>query len=124
MSSLIIEVCRVDAVDRHPNADRMCICHVKGWRVCAGRDPDSDKNQFAPGDACIYIPPDSVLPPELSDRLGCTKYLGSLPMNADGVRPPGGRVRVARLRGEASYGLIMSVPDSSLTVGTDVAALF
>jgi RNA ligase (TIGR02306 family) len=72
--------------------------------------------------ACIYIPPDAVLPPELSDRLGVTKYLSPLAKNADGQRPPGGRVRVARLRGEPSYGLIMAVEDPALTVGADVAA--
>jgi RNA ligase (TIGR02306 family) len=121
MSSLIVEVCRVDRVEAHPNADRMCICLVKGWRVCAGRDPETGRDQFQPGDPCIYIPPDSVLPPELSDRLGCTRYLSPLAKNADGVRPPGGRVRVARLRGEPSYGLIMAPDDPSLPIGTDMA---
>jgi RNA ligase (TIGR02306 family) len=121
MSSLIVEVCRVDAVEPHQNADKLCICMVKGWRVCAGRDPETGRNQFQPGDGCIYIPPDSVLPPELSDRLGCTKYLSPLPINAEGVRPAGGRVRVARLRGEPSYGLIMAVDDPHLEVGADVA---
>jgi hypothetical protein len=66
MSSLIIEVCRVEQVDKHANADRLCVCTVKGWRVCAGRDPERDRNEFAPGDKCIYIPPDAVLPPALS----------------------------------------------------------
>ena len=99
MSSLIVEVCRVESVQKHPNADRMTVCTVKGWRVCAGLD------QFRTGDLCVYVPPDSVLPPELSDRLGVTKYLSPLPTDADGIRPPGGRVRVARLRGEPSYGL-------------------
>jgi hypothetical protein len=46
MSSLIIEVCRVEGVEKHPNADRMSICQVKGWRVCAGRDPETGRNQF------------------------------------------------------------------------------
>ncbi len=122
MSSLIVEVCRVDAVERHPNADRMCICHVKGWRVCAGRNPETGRNQFEPGELCVYVPPDSVLPPELSDRLGCTKYLSPLARSADGGRAPGGRVRVARLRGEPSYGLIMKPDDPTLSIGTDVAA--
>src|SRR5262249_43103309 len=90
----------------------------KGWRVCAGL------GQFSPGDLCVYVPPDSVLPPELSDRLCVTRYLSPLPANNDGVRPPGGRVRVARLRGEPSYGLIMNVDDPTLTAGTDVAALY
>jgi RNA ligase (TIGR02306 family) len=102
----------------------MCICTVKGWRVCAGRDPETDRNQFEPGDKCIYVPPDAVLQPALSDRLGVTKYLSPLAKNAEGVRPPGGRVRVARLRGEPSYGLIMRPEDAALEVGTDVATLY
>src|SRR5262245_51142817 len=124
MSTLIVEVCRVDEVLPHSNADKLCICTVKGWRVCAGRDPEAGRNQFQPGDPCVYIPPDAVLPPDLSDRLGCTKYLSPLPMNADGIRPPGGRVRVARLRGEPSYGLIMALDDPALAAGTDVSARF
>jgi RNA ligase (TIGR02306 family) len=121
MSSLIVEVCRVERVDIHPNADRLSICTVKGWRVCAGRDPETGRNEFEPGDRCVYIPPDAVLLPELSDRLNVTKFLSPLAKNADGVRPPGGRVRVARLRGEPSYGLIMRPDDAALEVGTDVA---
>jgi RNA ligase (TIGR02306 family) len=124
MSSLIVEVCRVEKVEKHPNADRMCICAVKGWRVCAGHNPETGRNEFEAGDVCVYIPPDAVLPPELSDRLNVTKYLTPLRPNADGVRPPGGRVRVARLRGEPSYGLIMRPDDPSWEVGTDVAARY
>jgi RNA ligase (TIGR02306 family) len=124
MSSLIVEVCRVGSVEKHPNADRLSICTVKGWRVCAGRDPETGRNQFEPGDKCVYIPPDSVLPPDLADRLNVTRYLSPLAKNADGVRPPGGRVRVARLRGEPSYGLILEPDDPGLEVGTDVAALY
>jgi RNA ligase (TIGR02306 family) len=124
MSSLIVEVCRVDAVERHPNADRLCICTIKGWRVCAGRDPEAGRNEFEPGDKCVYVPPDCVLPPELADRLHVTKYLSPLAKNADGVRAPGGRVRVARLRGEPSYGLILRPDDPALEVGTDVAARY
>src|SRR5262249_52411745 len=123
MSSLIVEVCRVGAVERHPNADRMCLVHVKGWRVCAGRDPETGANQFEPGDLCVYVSADAVLPPALSDRLGVTRYLAPLPKGPDGLRPPGGRGRVARLRGEPSYGLIMPPFDPSWPVGLDVAGL-
>ena len=112
MSSLIVEVCKVDEVKKHPTADRMCICKVKGWIVCAGRDPVTGKNEFEPGDAAIYIPPDCVLPVELSDRLNVTKYLSN------------GRVRVARLRSQPSYGFISPVPkDKDWPVGTNVAEL-
>ncbi len=124
MSSLIVEVCRVEEVLLHPNADRMCICTVKGWRVCAGRDQETGRNQFEPGDRCVYVPPDAVLPPELADRLKVTRYLSPLAKNADGVRAPGGRVRVARLRGEPSYGLILRPEGPALEVGDDVAARY
>src|SRR6267154_698151 len=102
MSSLIVQVCSVDAVETHPNADRMEIAIIKGWKTCIV------KGQFKGGDKCVYFPPDCVLPGSLSDRLGVTRYLGSLPKDVEGNRPGGGRVRVARLRGFQSYGLIMA----------------
>lgn len=121
MSSLIVEVCRVEDVRAHPNADRMAIARVKGWETCIVRHADGT-TQFNPGDLCVYFPPDCVLPQELSDRLGVTKYLSPLPMNPDGSRPPGFRVRVANLRGFKSYGLIMTCEDPQWEVGNDVAA--
>ena len=36
MSSLIVEISRVDAVEVHPHADRMCICTVKGCAFVPG----------------------------------------------------------------------------------------
>ena len=56
-------------------------------------------NQFAPGDLAVYVPPDAVLPPERSDRLGVTKHLSSLGKHIDPMLTPGRRVRVAWLRG-------------------------
>jgi RNA ligase (TIGR02306 family) len=105
----------VDDVLPHPNADRMEIAVVKGWRTCVG------KGQFKKGQTCVYIPPDSTLPADLADKMGVSKYLQPLPKDADGSRPPGGRIRVARLRGEQSYGLLMPVEDPSWEVGKDLA---
>lgn len=122
MSLLIVEVCRVDAVEPHPNADRMAIARIKGWDTCILRDSETGKTQFAPGDRCVFFPPDSVLPEALSDRLGVTRYLSALPKQADGSRFPGGRVRVANLRGFKSYGLIMPCEDPTWEIGRDVAA--
>ncbi len=109
MSSLIVQVCSVDAVEKHPNADRMEIVTVKGWRTCTG------KGQLKVGDKVVYIPPDVILPIALSDRWGVTKYLA--PVN----NGTGARVRVARLRGEPSYGLTVSVENPEWGVGHDVA---
>ncbi len=33
MSKLIVEVCRVDAVEPHPTADRLAIAVIKGWKT-------------------------------------------------------------------------------------------
>lgn len=112
MSSLIVQVCRVDQVNPHPQADRMEIARIKGWDSCVV------KGQFKAGDKCVYLPPDSVLPTALSDRLNITKYLGMV--KKDGVHI-GGRVMVANLRGFKSYGTIMPCENPEWEVGTDVA---
>jgi hypothetical protein len=112
MSSLIIQVCKIDHITPHPDADRMEVARIKGWDVCIG------KGHFKPGDKCVYFPPDCVLPTALADRLGITKYL--TPNKTDGV-VTGGRVRVANLRGFKSYGTIMPCENAEWEVGTDVA---
>ena len=71
MSSLIVEVSKIQKVLPHPNAERLELAHVKGWQCVV------PKSRYAPGNLVTYIPPDSVLPAELSDRLGITKYLSN-----------------------------------------------
>ena len=102
MSSLIVEVATIQKVLPHPNAERLELAHVKGWQCVI------PKGKYTAGDRITYIPPDSVLPVELSDRLGITKYLSK------------GRVRCARLRGEPSFGVIMDLEDPAWPVGMDV----
>lgn len=100
MSSHIVQVCVIDAVKPHPNADRLDIAIVKGWQCVVPKD------RYKAGDTITYIPPDSMLPAEFSDKLGVTKYLSK------------GRVRAAKLRGEPSYGVVCE-PFGEL--GEDVA---
>jgi hypothetical protein len=99
----------------------MCIVKVKGWEVVAGRNDQTGENQFKEGDKCVYFPPETVIPHELSDRLGVTKYLTPLPKDEEGNRPEASRIRVARLRGEASYGLLIPCEDESWEVGHNVS---
>jgi RNA ligase (TIGR02306 family) len=87
----------------HPNADRLEIAEVLGWQVVIG------KGQFREGDKVVYFPPDSILPPALSDRFGVTKYLAR------------GRVRCASLRGESSFGLVVKPDDEAWPEGANVA---
>src|SRR3954467_7004232 len=102
MSSLIVEVCRIEKVLPHPNADLLELAHIKGWQCVVPR------GKYAAGSLVTYVPIDGVVPPELSERLGITKYLSN------------GRVRCAKLRGEPSFGVIMDVEDSSWAEGSDV----
>jgi hypothetical protein len=128
MSSLIIEVCKVDKVEVHPNAERLRIATVKGWKTAIGYDPATGVAAFAEGDKCVYFPPDAVLPESLVDRLGIRNYLQQLPKDEDGNRPPGGRVVACRLRGEPSFGTIMALNpalgDLDWEIGTNVAEHF
>jgi len=89
MSSLIVQSNRLTSVAPHPNADRLELAIIGGWQTVV------EKGKFQAGQLVTFIPPDTVLPKELSDRYGVTKYLSD------------GRVRAARLRGEPSYGFVV-----------------
>jgi len=176
MSTLVVEVCQVSAVERHPHADRLGVATVKGWRTVIGFDPATQTFEFTPGEKCIYFPPDAVLPPALANspykvcrnksckasnkippqlapdqrptgdrcalcgsplewkdgtpgRTGAMAFCGELPKDDKGHRPPGGRVRAARLRGLQSFGFIMKIDpaqgdDPDWPVGTDLREYF
>jgi hypothetical protein len=176
MSTLVVEVCEVAAVEKHPHADRLGIATVKGWKTAVGFDPATGRYEFEPGEKCIYFPPDSVLPPALANspykvcktkgckvynkvpgqlpadqqaregrcalcgaevawrdgtpgRTGAMAFCAELPPGANGVRPPGGRVRAARIRGIQSFGFIMKIDpmqgdDPNWPVGTDLKEHF
>ena len=134
MSKLIVEICEVKEVKEHPNADRMAIAVVKGWNICIQKNPDTGETQFQPGEKCIYIPYDAVLPPELANgpeddpagRLNVAKYCAPI---KSGHVPGCFRVRAARLRGQRSFGIIVKIEpelgdDPDWEVGTDVAEHF
>lgn len=88
-STLLVPVTTVTKISDHPNADRLSIAEVLGWQVVTG------KGEFAVGDRVVYIPPDALLPVELSDAFGVTQHLSK------------GRVRQVKLRGEPSFGFVV-----------------
>ena len=102
MSTLIVEVCRIENVAAHGNADALELAQIKGWQCVI------PKGQYAAGDLVTYIPIDAVIPVEHSDRWGFTKYLSN------------GRVRCAKLRGEPSFGVIVNLEKSEWSEGEDV----
>lgn len=116
MSSLIVEVCKISDVLPHPNADRMQIALIKGWRCCIG------KGSFQKDDLCVYLPPDAILPIPLATSLNVVKYCSEVKNEKSEVI--GVRVKVARLRGEPSYGFPIAVENSDWPEGKDVAEFY
>lgn len=135
MSKLVIEVCEVEHVEPHPNADRLAIATIKGWRVCIKKNPETGETAFNVGDKAIYFPPDAVLPESLANapddavpgRLGVRVYCA--PVTNDVGVLVGHRVRATRLRGFPSFGVLENIrPElgdgADWAVGSDVAEHF
>ena len=114
MSSLIVEVCVIEEITPHPNADRLERIRVKNWWCI------SSIGQYKVGDKVVYVPPDAILPEELGERWGISKYCSPLPKEMNGDRPSGLRVRAARFRGEPSFGTIQQLDDPNWEVGRNV----
>lgn len=104
MSSLIVEVATIDQINPHTNADALELAIIKGWQCVV------PKGKYVAGDRVVYVPVDAVMPPEVHEPMGITKYLSN------------GRVRCAKLRGEPSFGVVMPLADEAWETGRDVAA--
>jgi RNA ligase (TIGR02306 family) len=133
MSKLVVEVCEVTNVEPHPEADRLAIATVKGWRTCIRKDESTGETAFKVGDKCIFFPPDAVLPVTLASdvadggRLGVKSYC--TPVSDETGALVGYRVRATRLRRFPSFGTIAPIcpdlgDDADWAVGTDVAEHF
>lgn len=102
MSSLIVPVTTIEALRPHPNADRLELAQVLGWQLVV------PKGQYHLGSKLVYFPIDTILPLEVSERFGVTKFLSKQ------------RIRCAKLRGEPSFGLAVP-PDEDWPLGENVA---
>jgi RNA ligase (TIGR02306 family) len=88
MSTFAVEVVKIDDIQPHPNADRLEIATMKGWQCVVG------KGSFHPGDLCVYIPIDAVLPEDVMNTL------------FEGAKiKPSSRVKTIKLRGAISQGI-------------------
>jgi RNA ligase (TIGR02306 family) len=121
MSEVNITVERIEAVERHPNAEKLEIAKVAGTQTAIV------KGQFQAGDLCVYFPPDILIPGDVSEALGVAKYLKTALYG--GLRGPC-RVAACRLRGTPSYGFAQplsalgTVKLSAITPGLDVTETF
>lgn len=88
----------IAAIEHHPNADRLDIATVKGYKCVVPR------GAYKPGDVVLYVAPDACIDTRRPWWNGYEKYLAK-----------GGRVRIVKLRGFLSEGLI--VPLSTFPEG-------
>lgn len=94
MSTFRVDIVDVHAVKDCPNSENLSLISLYGWDVVA------KKGTYQKGDLVVFVPPDSVLPKYLEERLF----------------PPGSkitlknsRVRAIKVRGNISPGLIFSL---------------
>lgn len=93
MSDYRVPYTQILNVQPHPNADKLDICTVYGFQVITQR------NSYKIGDRALYIPIDSILPPNLEAHL--------FPADSK-VKLSKSRVRQIRLRGLASQGMLVA----------------
>ena len=93
-------------LEPHPNADRLEIARVWNYTCCVQR------RQFQDGEFAAYIPPDSVVDTTRPEFAFLKK---------DGRDSE--RIRVKKLRGIVSMGLLMPRPDGAI-IGDDVAEFY
>ncbi|OLZ72696.1 RNA ligase [Streptomyces sp. IMTB 2501] len=90
MSTLRVTA-EVLTVHEHPNADALELAQVGLYRAVVA------KGAYRTGEAAVYIPEQSLLPPALIEELGLTGRLAGGEAN---------RVKAVRLRGELSQGIV------------------
>jgi len=91
MSEITVTVERIEAIEPHPNADKLEIAKVAGTQTLIV------KGQFRAGDLCVYFPPDILLPGDVSEALGVAKVPQDRHLGGFGSFPC--RVAACRLRG-------------------------
>jgi RNA ligase (TIGR02306 family) len=115
MATLACDVTRVEEVIPHPNADRLDLVRIRGWRAV------TQKGLYQPGDLVVYIPQESVLPMPVLEAMGFVKEKDGVVVGGLSGKQ-GNRVKAIRLRGELSQGVVMplSVANQLLPPQTDV----
>src|SRR5512133_1194053 len=96
MTEFRIEVVKLGAVEKHPNADKLSITQVNGGYPCIVANGD-----FKEGDLAVYIPVDALVPTSRPEFAFLSKDAG-----VDGFA----RIKARRLRGVFSMGLLIPAP--------------
>lgn len=88
------KIVTVTDVRPHPNADSLELASAGGWQVCVR------KGEWQNGEQAIFICPDSCLPDNREWSSELLRYTGKQ-----------NRVKVVKLRGEMSNGILMKIAD-------------
>src|ERR1035437_10100495 len=99
-STFAVTVEDVKSVGLHPNADRLEIATVRDWQVVV------QKGAFKVGDVCVYFPIDSILSPDIEERIFGTD--SKIKLNKS-------RVKTIKLRGAISQGLCVTLDTLFIT---------
>ena len=86
-------------IEPHPNADRLELAAIGGFRCVVGKD------SFVDGDLAAYIPEGAICPEWLIAELGLEGKLAGSKKN---------RVKAVQLRGALSQGLVYPVRDGMI----------
>jgi len=72
-STLRVPVVEIDEIQPHPDpeATKIELAIVGGWQTVI------PKGQHCVGDVVLYVPVDAVIPEDVSDEWGVTKYLSN-----------------------------------------------
>ena len=104
MADFEVLVEEVSSVEKHPNADRLSIVHVRGYR-CVSANLEDGSPRYKPGDRVVYVPEGAVVPEWLlkkgfwNEKDGRGFLAGS----------KGDRVKAIKLRGVVSQGILFAV---------------
>ncbi|MEK7064176.1 MAG: RNA ligase, partial [Patescibacteria group bacterium] len=65
MSTLIVEICKIEQITEHIYADKLEICKLENldWFCIV------PKNEFKIGQLVLYIPIDSILPEKIESKI-------------------------------------------------------
>ena len=105
MATFEVKVTRVAKIEEHPNADRLTVVHIDGFR-CIANKKDDGSWRYKDGDLVVYIPEGAVVPESVLRKLNMwndEKGMGIL------SGKQGNRVKAIRLRGIVSQGLLYPV---------------
>ena len=102
-----VPVVELKNLREHSNADKLAICDVLGYQMVI------PKGMYKENDKLVYFPADVLIPYEWAEKFNVLSFLRGKDKD---------RVGKIKLRGEPSFGLVVSLPDDvDWQVGDNVA---